>query len=63
MKVTIPNCYFQVDFVCGDYIDRFGPAGSNVFYSAQGRLESADNGGVHAQLASGSAKDMSVWNT
>ena len=50
MQVTIPRSYFQVDFVCGDYIDHFGPAGSNVFYSAQKRLISADNGGVHAQL-------------
>ena len=62
MTVTIPKCYFQVDFVCGDYIDHFGPAGSNVFYSAQNRLISADNGGVHAQLLLGT-QDRSVLNT
>ncbi len=62
MQVTIPRCYFQVDFVCGDYIDRFGPAGSNVFYSAQNRLISADNGGIHAQLLSllGATDDSSL---
>ena len=52
MTVTVPKCYFQVDFVCGDYIDHFGPAGSNVFYSAENRLIDSDNGSVHTQLLS-----------
>ncbi|HYV35475.1 MAG TPA: SdrD B-like domain-containing protein [Gemmataceae bacterium] len=47
LTVTIPNCYYQVDFVCGCAIDQFGPASSNIFYSAQNRLFSADNGGTH----------------
>ncbi len=64
MQVTIPASYFQVDFVCGDYIDHFGPAGSNVFYSAQNRLISADNGGCHTQLLSLlGAQDNSALNT
>ena len=64
MQVTIPLSYFQVDFVCGDYIDHFGPAGSNVFYSAQKRLISADNGGIHAQLMTLLAsQNNSVLNT
>ena len=63
MQVTIPASYFQVDFVCGDYIDHFGPAGSNVFYSAQNRLISADNGGTHTQLLSLLGADMSALNT
>ena len=46
LTVTIPNCDYQIDFVCGQAIDRFGPAGSNIFYSAQSRLLSADNGGT-----------------
>ena len=46
LMVVVPQCYFQVDFVCGYAIDKFGPAGSNIFYSAQGRLISADNGGT-----------------
>ncbi|HEV3165259.1 MAG TPA: SdrD B-like domain-containing protein [Isosphaeraceae bacterium] len=45
LTVDVPNCYFQVDFVCGPVIDKFGPAGSNIFYTPQGRLISADNGG------------------
>ena len=45
LKVQVPNSYFQVDFVCGLPIDRFGAAGSNVFYTPQGRLIGADNGG------------------
>lgn len=48
MQVNIPDCYFQVDFVCGKPIDQFGPAGSNIFYTPQGRLLSADNGGSRA---------------
>ena len=50
LKVTIPYSYYQVDFVCGSVIDTFGPANSNIFYSAQNRLFSADNGGTQAVL-------------
>lgn len=46
LLVTIPNCFYQIDFVCGYAIDHLGPAGSNIFYSAQNRLFSADNGGT-----------------
>ena len=46
LTVKVPNCYFQVDFVGGLAIDRFGPAGSNILYSAQGRLISYHNGGT-----------------
>ena len=45
LSVAIPDGYYQVDFVMGQAIDHFGQAGSNIFYSAQGRLLSADNGG------------------
>ncbi len=44
--VTLPNSYYQVDFVCGAPITQFGPAGSNIFYSAQNRLIDADNEGT-----------------
>jgi len=47
LMVVVPQSYFQVDFVCGYAIDKFGPAGSNIFYSAEGRLISADNGGTN----------------
>ena len=45
LSVQNPNGFYQVDFVCGAAIDHFGPAGSNIFYSAQGRLIDADNEG------------------
>jgi hypothetical protein len=47
LMVHIPNCYFQVDFVCGSVISQFGPAGSNIFYHAQQRFISGDNGGCN----------------
>lgn len=52
LKVLVPNSYFQIDFVCGLPIDKFGPAGSNVFYTPQGRLISADNDGTRAYATS-----------
>jgi hypothetical protein len=45
MTVTVPTCYFQVDFVGGKAINPFGPAGSNILYGAQDRLISYANGG------------------
>ncbi|MBP3960447.1 hypothetical protein J8F10_34910 [Gemmata sp. G18] len=45
LTVRVPNCYYQVDFVCGFAIDKLGPANSNIFYTPQKRLLSADNGG------------------
>jgi len=48
ITVNNPNSYFQVDFVLGRVIQTVGgPPGNydpNNFYSAQGRLISADNG-------------------
>ncbi|MDB5301728.1 MAG: Cna domain protein [Phycisphaerales bacterium] len=38
-----PTGHYQIDFVCGQVITHLGPAGSNIFYSAQNRLISADN--------------------
>ena len=48
LTVSIPLNYYQIDFVRCHAIDRLGPAGSNIFYSAQSRLISADNGGMHS---------------
>jgi hypothetical protein len=48
MTVTVPDCYFQVDFVGGAVITQFGPAGSNIFYQQEGRLISNANGGDHS---------------
>jgi protocatechuate 3,4-dioxygenase beta subunit len=52
LTVTVPGNFYQVDFVLGNAITQFGPAGSNVFYSAQHRLLSADNGGTQAVAGS-----------
>ena len=48
LEVAVPNCYYQVDFVYGKHIAKLGPAGSNNFYSKQGRLIDAKNGGTAA---------------
>jgi hypothetical protein len=50
LTISVPNSYYQVDFVCGNVIDKLGPAGSNIFYTPQQRLLSADNGGTHAPI-------------
>jgi len=60
LTVVIPNCDYQIDFVCGPPIDKFGPAGSNIFYTPQGRLYSADNGGT--QLCTTSSLSGYVYN-
>ncbi|MGA2500384.1 MAG: SdrD B-like domain-containing protein, partial [Tepidisphaeraceae bacterium] len=61
LTVTIPSCYYQIDFVCGAAIDHFGPAGSNIFYSAQSRLFSADNGGTVACCGNNSSLSGQVY--
>jgi hypothetical protein len=50
LTVHIPSNFYQIDFVDGAAIDHFGPAVSNIFYSAQRRLLSADNGGTQRQV-------------
>jgi len=55
--VTVPNGNFQVDFVCGDVITTFGPAGSNNFYHAQNRFISGDNGGPAVNTGTGNGCD------
>ncbi len=46
LTVLVPDCYFQVDFVGGLAIDKFGPEGSNIAYGVQGRLIGWENGGT-----------------
>jgi uncharacterized repeat protein (TIGR01451 family) len=60
LTVTIPNNYYQIDFVCGAAINQFGPDGSNITYSAEGRLISADNEGMNSDVQGQSAA-MSFW--
>ncbi len=45
LTVTLPSSYYQVDFVCGTAITQLGLS-TGDFYSAQGRLQSSDNGGT-----------------
>jgi hypothetical protein len=48
LSITVQPCYFQVDLVQGRQIGRFGyGAGGEGFYSDQGRLVDAANGGTH----------------
>ena len=60
LTVTLPTNYYQIDFVCGAAINQLGPAGSNIFYSAQNRLISADNAGLHDDVDDESAT-MLFW--
>jgi hypothetical protein len=65
LSVQLPSNFYEVDFVVGAAINEFGPAGSNINYSAQGRLLSSDNGGKNAlQLgtASGTVTDSVSGN-
>ncbi|MGO9913957.1 MAG: hypothetical protein ACLQIB_04485, partial [Isosphaeraceae bacterium] len=54
LTVTLPSSYYQVDFVCGTAIAQLG-LNPNDFYSAQGRLNSADNGGTNLPSGMGSS--------
>jgi Ca2+-binding RTX toxin-like protein len=61
LTVIVPDSYFQIDFVRGPAIDRLGPAGSNIFYTPQGRLIDADNGGTAAPVPDPSRIDGVVF--
>ena len=50
MTIKLPKCDYQVDFVCGSVINTLGPAGSDIFYTQQDRLFSADNGGTQSPV-------------
>ena len=68
LTVRVPNCYFQVDLVLGPVIDHFGPAGSNTFYSTQGRLISSGFGGTQpclpppTPLGAGTTATIGFWH-
>lgn len=63
MTVTVPGCYFQVDFVRGAVIEQLGPAGSDNFYGVQGRLIDADNGGTQSCTSSVGGGDSTGGDT
>ena len=46
VTVKVPNDYFQLDFVAGPVIARFGATGSNIDYHAQDRFIAAATGGT-----------------
>ena len=46
MDIAYPDCYYQVDFVYGERIEKFGPADSNNFYYRQGRNIRSFHGGT-----------------
>ena len=60
--ITIPLCYYQIDFVCGPVICHFGPAGSNSFYHAQNRIFDSDNSGTDACYNGGAELSGFVYN-
>ena len=71
--VCIPNCYYQVDFVCGPAIDQLEPQGCgpdsyNITYHAEGRYIDSDNGGTNScstsqQVCQGDYSYSSFWCT
>ena len=51
LTVELPNCYYQIDFVCGTAISQLnpptaGPDYINIDYNTQDRLLGHDNGGT-----------------
>ena len=49
LTITLPNGYYQVDFVCGAAISQFGPSSSSVLsYHGENRFISSDNDGWNA---------------
>jgi protocatechuate 3,4-dioxygenase beta subunit len=79
LTVLLPNCNYQVDFICGQAINvlgpqtnpltgnPYGPDSSNIYYSAQGRLLSADNEGSNSYspqaVSKGDFGAASFWST
>jgi hypothetical protein len=55
LSVHTPDCYYQLDLVGGDAIEKLGPADSSNFYSRQNRLITASNGGTQA------CASMTAW--
>jgi SdrD B-like domain/Carboxypeptidase regulatory-like domain len=50
--VTLPNSFYQVDFVCGAPLTQLELNGSKVDYNYENRLISADNGGCNTYAPS-----------
>jgi Prealbumin-like fold domain len=72
LTVVIPNCYYQIDFICGPAINQFGPPtgspdNANLFYYAEDRHIDADNGGTAActtkPVCNGTFATAGYWTT
>ena len=72
LTVLIPNCDYQIDFICGPAINvlgpqNYGPDSANIFYSAESRLLSADNDGTKTfstkPVAAGDFATTALWTT
>jgi uncharacterized repeat protein (TIGR01451 family) len=77
LTVLIPNCYYQVDFVCGPVINvlvpltyngcAYGPDNSNVMYHAEDRFISSDNSGTTTfttkSVVTGDFAAAGYWST
>lgn len=50
LTVHIPDNFYQIDFVVGAVIQKFGDKGSHINYRPQHRLLSADHGGTTAPV-------------
>ena len=67
LTVQIPNCDYQIDFVCGPAIaqlepsqnnDAYGPDTANILYHAEDRFISSDNGGTTAPQSHADAESL-----
>jgi hypothetical protein len=58
LTIQVPTSDYQIDLVAGAAIDHFGPAGSNISYSAEKRLLSADSGAGTAVQANASLSGL-----
>ena len=77
LMVQIPNCYYQIDFVCGPAINvlmpqtyngcAYGPDSSNIWYHGEDRYIDNDNGGTTAYctkaVASCDFGTTALWST
>ena len=77
LTVQIPNCYYQIDVICGPAICElapptyngcaYGPDSANVLYHAQNRFLSGDNGGsqccTSSSLQSNNCGTIAFWNS
>ena len=62
LTVTVPDGYFQIDFVAGPAIDHL-ETNPNITYHAQSRFITGDQGGSHADAVSMTAATSTVMTS